>query len=150
MSGPNKELLALEGRPEEEWPLGAMTLGIWTIFPHISIAMFDADGPLYMVSQLLPGASPGESRTIQNFLAVDAPNEERQAAIDGMMAFLLGVVRDEDYATGKKVQRGLAVDAAPDVLFGRNEWGGQRFHAWVDALLETDDDDLDRLFASGL
>jgi hypothetical protein len=33
-------------------------------------------------------------------------------------------------------------------LFGRNEGGGQRFHGWVDKIIETEDEDLNKLFAS--
>jgi len=150
VSGPNPALVALEEKAEGDWPIEAMIPGVWTIFPHISIADFDAGGKLYMVSQLVPGDSPGSSRTIQNFLAVDPPTPESQAAVDEMMKFLMGVVRDEDYATGLQIQRTLGTGLAGDVLFGRNEWGGQRFHQWVDRLLETDDADLDALFEKGL
>ncbi len=149
VSGPNPQLIRLEDRPEEEWSLEAITLGIWTIFPHISVAKFDADGPLYMISQLLPSASPGASRTIQNFLAVGPVSEARQKTIDDQMQFLFGVVRDEDYATGLKIQRALGTGLTRDVLFGRNEWGGQRFHRWVDALLRAEDADLAALFERG-
>ena len=149
VSGPNPQLLRLEDRAEREWPIDAMTAGIWTIFPHVSIAKFDADGPLYMVSQLLPGASPGESRTIQTFLAVGPVSEARQQTIDDQMQFLLGVVRGEDYATGLRIQRALGTGLTRDVLFGRNEWGGQRFHRWVDALVAAGDADLAALFERG-
>ena len=63
------------------------------------------------------------------------------------MAFLLDVVRDEDYATGKRIGRTLATGAKANVLFGRNEGGGQRFHSWVDALIETEDSDLPAIFS---
>jgi len=58
------------------------------------------------------------------------------------------VVRDEDYYTGNRQQRALATGAREHVLFGRNEGGGQRFHAWVEQLLETDDADLPKLLNS--
>jgi len=150
VSMPNPGLLALESTPEDEWPIENIVGGVWTIFPHISIADFDAGGKMYMVSQLFPGATPDESITIQNFLAVDPPTEESQAAIDGMLAFLLQVVRDEDYATGKRIQNAIKTGLTTEVLFGRNEFGGQRFHRWVDAILKTDDADLDDLFARGI
>jgi hypothetical protein len=36
------------------------------------------------------------------------------------------------------------------VLFGRNEGGGQRFHGWVDRIIEArDDDELNAMFAAG-
>jgi len=150
VSMPNPGLLEFDSKADEDWPLEQMIGGVWTIFPHISIADFDAEGKLYMVSQLFPGNSPDESKTIQNFLAVDERSPESMKAVEEQMAFLLDVVRDEDYATGKQIQSTLKTGSAEDVLFGRNELGGQRFHRWVDAILETDDADLDQLFASGI
>lgn len=150
VSMPNPGLLELESMPEEDWPLEAMVAGVWTIFPHISIADFDAEGKLFMVSQLFPGERPDASKTIQHFLAVDERSPESMKAVEQQMAFLLDVVRDEDYAMGKRITRTLQTGSAGDVLFGRNEWGGQRFHRWVDAILEADDGDLDQLFASGI
>ena len=150
VSMPNRAFLKLEEVPEQDWDASELIAGVWTVFPHVSIADFDAGGKLFMVSQLFPGATPEESRTIQNFIALDAPDAERQKLIDEQMEFLLHVVRDEDYYTGMRVQKALKTGAKPDVLFGRNETGGQNFHRWVDAILETDDDRLDKLFADGI
>ncbi|MDE0270754.1 MAG: hypothetical protein OXP11_06055, partial [Gammaproteobacteria bacterium] len=63
--------------------------------------------------------------------------------------FLEYVVQEEDYATGLRQQKALLTGAMPHVQFGRNEGGGQRFHAWVDRLLETDDQALPTLFQNG-
>jgi hypothetical protein len=150
VSMPNPALLALDSISEDDWPLDQIMGGVWTVFPHISIADFDAGGKLFMVSQLFPGNTPDESITIQNFLAVDEPTPESQKVIDEQLAFLLAVVRDEDYATGNRIQRTLKTGSLDEVLFGRNEFGGQRFHRWVDAILKTDDADLDGLFSRGL
>ena len=150
VSMPNPGLLELDSMPEDDWPLDQLVGGVWTVFPHVSIADFDAEGKLFMVSQLFPGNTPDESITIQNFLAVEERSPESQKTVDEQMAFLLDVVRDEDYAMGKRIQRTLKTGSAGDVLFGRNELGGQRFHRWVDAILETDDADLDGLFARGI
>jgi phenylpropionate dioxygenase-like ring-hydroxylating dioxygenase large terminal subunit len=150
VSAPNPRLLHLESRPEHEWDLEALVGGVWTIFPHVSIADFEAGGKVYMVSQLFPGATAGESRTIQSFLATSAPDEERRAQVAQTMQFLLHVVRDEDYATGLRIQRALEADPGRDVLFGRNEWGGQRFHRFVAAVLEAADSELPAVFAAGL
>jgi phenylpropionate dioxygenase-like ring-hydroxylating dioxygenase large terminal subunit len=150
VSVPNPGLLKLESEPEDEWPIDRLTTGVWTIFPHVSIADFDADGKIFMVSQLFPGDTPDDSITIQNFLALEARDAESQKAVDDMMAFLFRVVRDEDYATGKRIQRNLKTGLSGDVLFGRNEHGGQRFHRWVDAVLETEDAGLEALFAEGI
>ncbi len=134
--------------PEDQWPLEGLTAGVWTIFPHVSIAAFDAGGKMYMISQLMPGETVGQSVTHQTFLTAFDPDDEQREKIDGMMALLDRVVRDEDYYTGLRQQRALATGARPHVLFGRNEGGGQRFHAWVEALLETEDADLPKLLAS--
>ena len=93
---------------------------------------------------------PVTSYTYQNFFTPQAPDEEQQGAIDKMMRFLERVVRDEDYATGKRIQRALPAHAKEVCLFGRNEAGGQRFHRWVDALLETDDAGLAELLRVGV
>ena len=58
--------------------------------------------------------------------------------------------REEDYRTGIQLQKALKAGAKADVLFGRNESGGQRFHRWVEALLNTDDEGLSDLFAKGI
>jgi hypothetical protein len=121
---------------------------VWTIFPHVSIADFQAGGKLYLVSQLFPGACADESVTLQSFLATCAPGEAQRAEIARTMALLERVVRDEDYFTGLRIQRALKAGAKPDVLFGRNEEGGQRFHRFVDAVLRSEDAELPGLFAS--
>ena len=132
--------------PETEWPSERLTLGVWTIFPHISIASFDSGGRVFMVSQLFPGDTVGSSFTVQTFLHTqpDAPGQAEQ--ITETMKFLHHVVQDEDYYTGLRLQRALKTGAKDHVLFGRNEGGGQRFHRWVDALLTTDDADLASVF----
>jgi carnitine monooxygenase subunit len=150
VSSPSDRAAAYEDLPADQWPDTALLGGVVTIFPHISIATFDAGGKVYMVSQLFPGADADSSVTIQNFLAVDPPSEERQEAIAGTMAFLEHVVRDEDYYTGNRIQRSVKTGAKPEFLFGRNEGGGQRFHRFVEALIDTDDADLPALFANGV
>ncbi len=74
--------------------------------------------------------------------------DEAIAAANEQFELLERVVRDEDYATGLRQQRALMSRPDAEVLFGRNEGGGQRFHAFVDRLLETDDADLPDLFQS--
>lgn len=150
VSAPDRRLLRLEALPEEEWDLEALVGGIWTVFPHVSIADFQAGGKIYMVSQLFPGEGVGESLTIQSFLATTAPDDAGKAEIARTMQFLLQVVRDEDYATGLRIQRALEADPNRDVLFGRNEWGGQRFHRFVAALLQAEDSELPALFTAGV
>jgi len=150
VSMPNPAYLELEQKPEDEWDPQHLISGIWTVFPHVSIAEFDAGGKLYMISQLVPGKTPGESTTVQTFLTLTPPGAERQQQIDKTMRFLEGVVRDEDYYTGLRVQQALRSGAKDACLFGRNEGGGQRFHRWVDALIATDDDALPALLRSGL
>ncbi|MEE2672815.1 MAG: aromatic ring-hydroxylating dioxygenase subunit alpha [Myxococcota bacterium] len=150
VSMPNPAYLELENEPEKDWDPASLVAGVWTIFPHVSIADFDAGGKLYMVSQLFPGATPDESVTVQNFLATAKPDAERQTQIETTMSFLEHVVRDEDYYTGNRIQKAVKTGAKSEVLFGRNEGGGQRFHRWLDALLATDDAQIWKLFAEGI
>ncbi|MAE94240.1 MAG: (2Fe-2S)-binding protein [Deltaproteobacteria bacterium] len=150
VSMPNPRYLALEERPEETWEPARLIGGVWTIFPHISIADFKAGGKLYMVSQLFPGPTPDESITVQNFLAKREPDAAQRREIDEMMEFLAHVVRDEDYSTGRLIQKAVKTGARTDFLFGRNEAGGQRFHRWVEEVIHTEDDALGKLFAAGI
>ena len=145
---PDQRWNALDGLAEDEWPITKLTGGIWTIFPHISIASFDAGGKLFMISQLFPGDTPETSVTMQNFLATFEPDDEQHSLIDKQMDFLLHVVRDEDYYTGNRIQRAVKTGAKTEFLFGRNEGPCQRFHGWVDALVGADTPaDTARLFA---
>lgn len=149
VSSPDPELLELEHLPEAEWPMEALLRSVWTIFPHVSIASFDGGGGrAVMVSQLFPGDTPLTSRTVQNYVMEKLPADDqvRQAA-DEQFAMLETVVRDEDYATGIRQQNALRARPGATVMFGRNEAGGQRFHTFLEALLECPDEELPGLFA---
>ncbi|WP_448586816.1 aromatic ring-hydroxylating oxygenase subunit alpha [Thermaurantiacus sp.] len=140
----------LSAIPEADWPMDALMQGVWTIFPHVSIASFYGGGVRgAMISQLFPGRTVTESVTTQYYVMERPPEteEQRQGAHD-QFAFLKTVVEGEDYATGRRQHEALMSGLLPEVLFGRNERGGQVFHQWVDRVLETDDADLEALFAS--
>ena len=149
VSSPNPELFKLKDRPEAEWPVEALTTSVWTIFPHISIAGFDGGGGRgVMISQLFPGDTPLESRTVQNYLMAELPpTEEMREAAHEQFKLLKYVVEVEDYATGLAQQRALMHRPGAEVMFGRNEGGGQHFHGFLDRLLHTEDADLPALFA---
>jgi len=142
-----KRFATLADLPEEQWSALDLIPGVWTIYPNISIAG-GVDRP-YMVSQMFPGNSPGGSFTVQNFLlppsAVEDP--DRDASYMKTMATVVG---DEDYFTGFGVQKALATGAKKHSLFGRNEGGGQLFHRWVEALVQTEDEDLPALLKHGI
>ena len=148
VSAPSPQLISLLERPEDEWPTAALNGGVWTIFPHVSIASFDAGGGGILLSQLFPGASVGESITHQTYVVEQEPaDDEGRKALDAQWELLGYVVEKEDYATGLKQQRALESGALDAVLFGRNEGGGQAFHGWVDRLLATEDADLPAVFS---
>ncbi|MEM7094476.1 MAG: aromatic ring-hydroxylating dioxygenase subunit alpha [Actinomycetota bacterium] len=156
VSSPDHRMLKLDSVPKDEWTDTMLTSGVWTIFPHTSIAGFDVavdgvegGGRMYMVSTLFPGDSPDTSKTVQNFLAMFEITDELRSAIEAQMKFLLHVVRDEDYFTGNRIQQAVKTGAKSEFLFGRNEIGGQRFHGWVDRLIAAEsDDDLANVLAS--
>jgi len=125
---PNPALAALDEGPEAEIPTEDLIGGVWTIFPHVSIATFDAPARAVLVSQLFPGATSLESTTVQTFLLANEPSDEERVAAEKVFDLLGYVVREEDYATGLRQQRALLTGARSHVLFGRNEGGGQHFH----------------------
>ena len=136
----------LADQPQDEWPTATLMNGVWTVFPHVSIASFYGGGHSIMLSQLFPGASPGESFTTQYYLMENVPDDAQTAEANEQFKLLKYVVETEDYGTGLRQQKALEAGGRDHVLFGRNEGGGQRFHGWVDRLLETPDDDLNALF----
>jgi nitrite reductase/ring-hydroxylating ferredoxin subunit len=133
---------------ENEWPPAFLLSGVWTIFPHVSIASFGEEGESrgVLISQLFPGDTPGSSYTIQNYLMAQPPTPEQAEAAQQQFDLLKFVVESEDYATGLKQQKALQSGARDHVLFGRNEAGGQTFHRWLGRVLETSDEDLNDLF----
>ena len=149
VQSPSRDLDVFEQTPEADWPVAAMLNGVWTIFPHVSIASFQGGGRAVMLSQLLPGEHVGESFTTQMYLMEHKPDAEQAVEADAQFKFLEHVVRDEDYATGLRQQVALKNGGRDHVLFGENEGGAQRFHQWVDRLLATEDDQLEALFVAG-
>jgi phenylpropionate dioxygenase-like ring-hydroxylating dioxygenase large terminal subunit len=149
VSSPDPSLLEMLDKPEDEWPQAKLLSGVWTIFPHVSIASFDGGGRGVMVSQLFPGDTPQTSFTVQNYLMEKPPaTAEMAAAATEQFALLKYVVEEEDYATGLRQQKALMTGALEHVMFGRNEAGGQNFHAWLDRIIHCADEDLNQLFSA--
>jgi phenylpropionate dioxygenase-like ring-hydroxylating dioxygenase large terminal subunit len=149
VTSPSRQMVGLLEKPEAEWSADVLSAGVWTIFPHISIASFRGGGRSIMLSQLFPGDVPGESFTTQIYLMEKAPTDEQRLEAERQFKLLEYVVQEEDYATGLRQQRALESGARKYVLFGRNEGGGHRFHRWVDRIIETPDDRLNDLFRAG-
>lgn len=151
VTGPRGNWAKLEGRPTSEWPESVLTGGVWSVFPHGSIAGFEIEGhKIYQVARVFPGATADESVTYLDFISTAPKTEEFIAAANKQIAFLENVVRDEDYATGLKIQRTVKTGAKKELIFGRNEGGAQYVHGWLDALLVTADEDLNELFRNGI
>lgn len=136
---PDQRILALGELPEDEWPLDTLLAGVWTVFPHVSIASFRVrDKKLYQIAQLFPGTAPDTSTTVMSYLASFDPTDEDLSDIEKQMDFLRDVVENEDYFTTGGIQRGLRVGTREQFLFGRNEGNGQRFHQWLDRLVAAE------------
>ena len=151
VTGPRGNWAKLEGRPTSEWPESVLTGGVWSVFPHGSIAGFEIEGhKIYQVARVFPGVTADESVTYLDFISTAPKTDEFIAAANKQIAFLENVVRDEDYATGLKIQRTVKTGAKKDLIFGRNEGGAQSVHGWLDALLVTADEDLNDLFRNGI
>ena len=151
VTGPRGNWAKLEGRPTSEWPESVLTGGVWSVFPHGSIAGFEIEGhKIYQVARVFPGATADESVTFLDFISTAPKTDEFIAAANKQIAFLENVVRDEDYATGLKIQRTVKTGAKKVLHFGRNEGGAQYVHGWLDALLVTSDEDLNELFRNGI
>jgi len=151
VTGPRGNWAKLEGRPTSEWPESVLTGGVWSVFPHGSIAGFEIEGhKIYQVARVFPGATADESVTYLDFISTAPKTDEFIEAANKQISFLENVVRDEDYATGLKIQRTVKTGAKKVLHFGRNEGGAQYVHGWLDALLVTADEDLNELFRNGI
>ena len=150
VSSDDGEEIDLTQMADDELPYEALVQGVWTIFPHISIASFYGGGLRgALISQLFPGKTVGESITTQFYVMEHEPKDEAAIkAAHEQFDFLEIVVRDEDYATGKRQHDALQSGLMKEVLFGRNERGGQVFHQWVDKLTKADDAELAAIFAA--
>ena len=101
-----------------------------------------------MISQLFPGDSVGESYTTQFYVMENRPETEADVkSAHEQFDFLEIVVRDEDYKTGKRQHQALQSGMLKEVLFGKNERGGQVFHQWAARLTAASDEELLEIFA---
>ncbi len=141
------DLADLAQKDTSEWPTEALMNGVWTIFPHISIATFYGGQRGVMISQLFPGDKVGESFTTQMYLSEKPLTDATRQGLEDQFKLLEYVVQHEDYGTGLRQQKALDAGMTEHVYFGRNEGGGQVFHGWVQKLLDTSNDDLNSLFA---
>ena len=126
---PDPALLALRDLPEDEWDLDKICGGVWTIFPHISIAGGNFSGQVAS----FPGHDARQLADDPQLLRRGQPTEEQRAQAMEQADFVEHVVRDEDYSTGFGLQRALSSGAKRSVFFGRNEGGGQHFHHTLDS-----------------
>ena len=149
VTSPDLELVKeAETNPIENFAIEKLTSGVWTIFPHVSIASFEAGCRGVLISQLFPGSNVSESITTQTYLISREISKDEEAEAKAMFDLLETVVSQEDYLTGKKQQEALKTGLRDDILLGRNEEGCQRFHDWVSTIINCPDEELGRLFNS--
>jgi phenylpropionate dioxygenase-like ring-hydroxylating dioxygenase large terminal subunit len=133
------DIAGLADQPESEWPLASLLFGEWIVFPNVSINCFYKGGRGVILSQVWPGATAGESVTVQIFLHENPPGEDRLADARAMSDFLGQVVGSEDLPMSRDQQEVLSSGLLPEVRFGRNEGGVQHFHAWVQRFVDAPD-----------
>lgn len=126
----DQDILTIKDKPwEERGPVEGFNI-VLTLFPNTSSAWWPGEGGLF--TQIIPGPTPGESTTIQTFFRAELPETpEAKREVDDWVDLLHRTVRDEDYKVVGNQQEGLASGAIKEVLFGRNEIGQQRLHAWI-------------------
>ncbi len=139
--------LGLEARGQ--WPLEAMMLGEWILFPNVSINIFYKGGLGMLISQVLPGRQVGESVTVQSYYLREAPDDASLSQAQQQSEFLAEVVGEEDLPTSDGQQLAIASGYLDEFILGRNEGGMQAFHLWLDRIVDTDDDDLEALLSTG-
>ena len=134
----------------ESFDVESLTTGVWTIFPHVSIASFDAGCRGILISQLFPGSTVSESITIQTYMIPRKLELDEREEAQAMFDLLETVVAEEDYRTGMKQQAALKTGLRNEIIFGKNEEGCQTFHKWLNKVLETSNEELPALFQSAI
>ncbi|MFT6723880.1 MAG: phenylpropionate dioxygenase-like ring-hydroxylating dioxygenase large terminal subunit [Arenicella sp.] len=106
------------------------------LFPNVSVFVAPE---ITQIAQIFPGPTPDTHTTYLTFLRKAAPvDEDDRQALEDMMDFLLGVVRDEDYTIGALIQKGIESGAHKEIVLGKNERGNQLFHEYIEWYLEDD------------
>lgn len=131
---------ALKDVPREKW--GEQENNgfdfVRIMFPNVSAFVAPE---ITQVAQLFPGPTPGENRTVLNYLRREPiRDEEDRANVEAAMNFFRDVTYTEDYLIGLEIQKGLETGAHDELVFGRNERGNQYFHEWLDWYLQDDAD----------
>lgn len=131
---------ALKDVPREDW--GTQENNgfdfVRIMFPNVSAFIAPE---ITQVAQLFPGPTPGENRTVLNYLRREPiRDEEDRANVEAAMNFFRDVTYNEDYLIGLEIQKGLESGAHDELVFGRNERGNQYFHEWLDWYLQDDKD----------
>jgi nitrite reductase/ring-hydroxylating ferredoxin subunit len=127
----------LRALDEADWDPAEHIGPVYTIFPSLSLAGGWRDQA--MISQLFPGPTPDRSRTVQTIITRHRlDTDEQRHKAETFTDFLFDVVRDEDYATGFAITKGLQSRANEEFVFGRNEPSLHHFHRWVDQLVGDD------------
>ncbi|MEN3952687.1 aromatic ring-hydroxylating dioxygenase subunit alpha [Iodidimonas sp. SYSU 1G8] len=126
----------LRGRPEGDYyKYDTDEFGfVRFVFPNLAIAVGRNQGG--SMTQIMPGPTPDRTIAYQHLIFPKAPEtEEERARCDAMEDFLREVVTREDFDLGFRIQRGLESGAYEHMVFGRNEWGNQHYHASIEAFL---------------
>ncbi len=140
-------LFKLDPGHPDRWPLGSMMVGEWIIFPNVSINYFYRGGLGMLISQIIPGRRSDEAVTVQSYFVAGSPDESQHQAAAEQSAFLAHVVGDEDLPTSAGQQLAIQSGHFKEMILGRNEGGIQAFHGWIERVLETEDAELNELFA---
>ena len=136
-----RTLEELKDKPEAQWDAETHIRRIHLGFPNLAISGVLGDHCL--VSQVFPGPTPESTITRQNVLSARKPEtEEQKQATAAFSDIVERAVRDEDYAIGYGIQRGLKSGALQHFTYGRNEPGVQHFHRMVAAHMARDPDKL--------
>ena len=129
---------ALRPLPREQW--GAQENNgfdfVRIFFPNVSAFIAPE---ITQIAQLFPGPTPGENRTVLNYLRrTPIADEADREAVESYMNFFRDVTYQEDYVIGLEIQKGLESGAHENLVFGRNERGNQYFHEWLNWYLAGD------------
>ena len=131
---PRRKLERLKTEPEAGWDLMWNTTLIYFLFPN-TILMLQGDH--VELARIFPCENRIDRAVMELSLYVPrAPaTQEERTHWDKNLQLVLDVVTDEDFPTGRTIQRGLTSGAQAHTVFGRNEPAMIHYHQSLRAAL---------------
>jgi nitrite reductase/ring-hydroxylating ferredoxin subunit len=132
---PNREILTLADKPEDQWPDHCFFTSTNSVFPNTVVG---GGTPILYFQRSEPGEKVGECDYIFRLYGRKDPTPEQAKELEARAAFFMKVSLEEDMPVQASSQIMMESGAVPSVLFGKREICLTRMHKGYDAAIGHD------------